>query len=177
MTSAKQLLTFEYEGLRKVISGGQCGVDYGALVVAAHHLITTGGSVPKGWRTHHGPMPTLAEFGLVEHFSPQYPPRTECNVTDADGTLIIASDFNSPGVNLTRRLCIKHKKPYLEFAIRDLRTAPIVNFIVDNQIEILNVAGNRDKLKGQSFHRDGTYAILSRVFLLLDQEHKLIKLA
>lgn len=173
----KAILAFDYDGLRKVISGGQCGVDYGAILASRHHHITTGGSVPKGWRTHHGPMPELAEFGLVEHSSSAYPPRTECNVIDADGTLIIASDFNSPGVNLTRRLCIKHKKPFLEFEIRDLRTAPIINFIIDNEIEILNVAGNRDKVKGQSFHRDSTYAILARVFNFLEQDQKLIKLA
>lgn len=173
----KAILEFDYCGLRKVISGGQCGVDYGALVAAKHYLITTGGSAPHGWRTQYGPMPELAEFGLFEHASPAYPPRTECNVIDADATLIIASDFNSPGVNLTRKLCIKHKKPFLEFGIRDLRTAPIVNFIIDKQVEILNVAGNRDKIKGQMFHKDSTYAILSRVFNLLEQEHKLIKLA
>lgn len=175
MASKKDLLTFEHRGLRKVISGGQCGVDYGALLVAQAFEIETGGTVPRGWRTHFGPKPDLAKFGMVEHFRPEYPPRTECNVVNSDGTLIIASNFNSPGVTLTRNLCAKHKKPFLCYDIRDLRISQIINFIISSNVEVMNVAGNRDKILGNSFHEEMTFSILSKVFVFLDQDKRLIR--
>ena len=48
--------------LTKIISGGQTGADYGALL-AAHALgLETGGWAPKGWRTEDGPKPVTRQL-------------------------------------------------------------------------------------------------------------------
>jgi hypothetical protein len=60
--------------LRKVISGGQTGVDQAFLRAAWRACLETGGTAPKGWRTDKGPNPGLAQYGLKEHwFSNAYP--------------------------------------------------------------------------------------------------------
>lgn len=74
----------------KVISGGQSGVDQAALRSARACGLATGGLVPKGWLTEEGPAPWLSDYGLTEHTSPDYSPRTRANVDDAHATLIIA---------------------------------------------------------------------------------------
>lgn len=58
-----------------------------------------------------GSAPWLAEYGLVEHTVPGYPPRTEANVRDSDATLRMAVDFESPGERCTLRMIDRHKKP------------------------------------------------------------------
>lgn len=50
--------------LRRVISGGQCGVDVAALRAAKRAGLQTGGTMPRGWRTLDGPRPEYAaEYG------------------------------------------------------------------------------------------------------------------
>jgi hypothetical protein len=96
----------------KVISGGQTGADMAGLLAARKCGIPTGGTAPKGYLTENGPRPELAEFGLVEHTSSNYPPRTRKNVKDSDLTLIITP--RQPlgrGSDLTRRLCLKMDRP------------------------------------------------------------------
>src|SRR5262249_61482425 len=74
-----------------VISGGQTGVDQAALRAAKVCGIPTGGWAPKGWRTEDGPAPWLADLGLQEHASADYPDRTRANVGDAGLTLIVVT--------------------------------------------------------------------------------------
>jgi len=170
-----KILHFNYSGLRKVISGGQCGSDRGGLEVARDFKIETGGTAPKGWRTHYGPAPELAEFGLVEHHSPEYGFRTEINVAESDATIIVASDLESPGVSLTRRVCHKLNKPFFTVRPADgVDTRSITKFIIKHQVEVLNIAGNRDKQRSSTFHRDFTYDIMETVFLELRDMGKLI---
>lgn len=73
----------------KIISGGQTGVDQAALRAAKACGIPTGGWAPKGFRTEAGPAPWLADFGLREHASADYPVRTRANCRDAGLTLIL----------------------------------------------------------------------------------------
>src|SRR5262249_29141313 len=73
--------------LEKIISGGQTGVDQGALCAARKAGFPTGGWAPKGWLTERGPAPWLAELGLLQHASPSYPLRTRANVAASDATL------------------------------------------------------------------------------------------
>ena len=75
-----------------------------------------------------------------------YAPRTAQNILETHGTLAIAVDFDSAGEKLTHRLCEKYKKPYL--AIRPtgpetiLNVEKVGNWIIQNKIEKLNIAGN-----------------------------------
>jgi hypothetical protein len=142
----QSLLEYDYTGLRKVISGGQCGADQGGIAAAAENCVATGGWAPKGWRTAEGPSPMLALFGLQEHSSEDYAPRTKQNVKDSDGTLIVASNLDSAGSRLTISTCVKLKKPYLilhPYYSEDDREK-LLSWVIENRIGILNVAGNRD---------------------------------
>lgn len=133
--------------IAKVISGGQSGADQAGLFAAADLNIPTGGTVPNGWRTDEGEAPWLADYGLVQHFSNSYPPRTKLNVQNSDITFIFGNDA-SPGCTLTKNLCREYSKPFIL----------IKNFDADEKIKCyrylmeemgdnltINVAGNREK--------------------------------
>lgn len=135
-----------------LISGGQSGVDYGALLAAKSLGIPTGGYAPKGWRTQRGPNPKLGTmFGLIEHPSNKYPPRTRANVEMADATLIISVGLiRSPGSDLTERICRELNKLYMRIRFDSIQALPgdvmdIRYWISNNAVKILNVAGHREE--------------------------------
>jgi len=104
--------------------------------------------VPKGWKTEKGPAPWLADLGLVEHPSPQYPPRTRANVRDSDGTLLVGNP-SSLGSKLTLNTAKRTGKPFygiITEAGHDLsrHVVPFQKWLLDNHIRVLNVAGNRE---------------------------------
>lgn len=105
--------------IAKIISGGQNGADLGGLRAAKARGIPTGGTMPKGWKTLDGSRPEYAaEYGLVEHASPAYPPRTFANVAEADITIRIALNFDSPGERLTLMVCEKLGRPRADIPLR-----------------------------------------------------------
>ncbi len=128
--------------IRKIISGGQTGGDFGGLLAGKKLGIETGGTAPKGYRTDIGPNQTLKDFGLVEHSDWQYKPRTIENVKNSQGTLWFG-DVNSPGAKLTLGTCKKLGKPYIINPIEEA----FKRWIEWNKIEVLNVAGNRESSK------------------------------
>lgn len=81
--------------LRKVISGGQTGVDQAALRAARAAGLAIGGWCPPGRQSEDGPLPE--RLPLVETPSERSPlaphvprsQRTEWNVRDADATLVL----------------------------------------------------------------------------------------
>jgi hypothetical protein len=79
--------------ISKVISGGQTGVEQAALRAAKAAGIPTGGYTPKMWMTEDGPNPSLAEYGLIELETPDYPRRTRAVVDEADAVLILSESF------------------------------------------------------------------------------------
>lgn len=139
----------------KVISGGQTGVDFAALRAARACGIETGGTAPKGWLTEDGPAPWLADYGLVEHESLTYPPRTEANVRDSDATIWIGNP-RSPGARLTLRMSQTHKKPLFwvpkawvlpdEPSIHShaMCVANVKHWLLWDHFQVVNVAGNRE---------------------------------
>ncbi len=95
--------------IKKIISGGQLGADQAALDAAIKLEIPHGGWIPKGRMTESGPLPD--RYKLQEMTTNSYPKRTEKNVTDSDGTVIISSGKLTDGSKLTEKLAEKHKKP------------------------------------------------------------------
>ena len=78
--------------VERVISGGQTGADQAGLAAAKKLGISTGGYMPKGWRTERGPRPDFAaEYGLQEAATAAYPDRTEQNVIFSDGTVVFGN--------------------------------------------------------------------------------------
>jgi len=144
------LLEMDYAGLRTVISGGQDGVDRGALEAARAMNVQTGGWAPRGWRTTRGSDHLLRDkFRLQEHPSRDYPPRTDANVKAADATLIIASSVSSPGTALTLRFIAERKKPFHVIKVSQERTIDVsavidaaTDWLIENCVTTLNVAGN-----------------------------------
>jgi hypothetical protein len=122
--------------LRKIISGGQTGVDRAALDFAIEHDITYGGWCPKGRKAEDGPL--AAKYLLTETPSSSYPQRTEWNVRDSDGSVMCGS-------KKTIVFAIKHNKPWLHI-YRGGDYPPqvrLLDFIREHRITILNVAGPR----------------------------------
>jgi hypothetical protein len=129
--------------LERIISGGQTGADQAALDVAIELSIPHGGWVPKGRKTESGPLP--AKYQVKEMPTDSYQKRTEQNVIDSDGTLIISHGDLTEGSDYTRAMARKHGKAWihidadkqsLETAVQMIRT-----WISGNDIEVLNVAG------------------------------------
>lgn len=52
------------------------------------------------------------QFGLEEDSSPKYPPRTEKNVMNSDGTVRFFTEPESAGEKCTLKYILKHDKPY-----------------------------------------------------------------
>lgn len=177
------LIELEFAGLRKVISGGQCGADRGGLEAAKALGVQTGGTAPKGYRTAYGLDEELKLFGLVEHYCSSYPPRTKANIKDSDATIIVASNPDSAGTALTQRLARANNKPFhvitLPIINREQVIERAVHFIKKNAASTINVAGNRDSGVGQyaNFHLIETTSIVKDILLALDAEGLLIKRA
>lgn len=96
----------------KIISGGQTGVDRGALEAALDLGVPHGGWCPRGRKAEDGRIPD--RFVLEETTSDKYPPRTAANVALGDGTLLLVYGLeclaSSRGSKLTLKLC--KKKPW-----------------------------------------------------------------
>jgi hypothetical protein len=134
--------------LERVISGGQTGADRAALAAAKATGIATGGWMPKGFRAQDGPRPEFATmYGVQEHASDRYPPRTALNVKESDATLRFATDWDSPGEALTLQMCERYGKPRLEVTPGgDLTPADVAAWLAGNNVRVLNVAGNTERI-------------------------------
>nr|QYA18420.1 DNA processing protein A [Clandestinovirus] len=87
--------------LKLVISGGQDGVDLGALLAARYMNIPTGGYMPKEFQTERGRNPLRAqEFNLKES-SGSYKRRDMENVDMADGVVAFLVDRPMTGRGTT----------------------------------------------------------------------------
>lgn len=127
----------------KVISGGQTGVDRGALRAAKAAGLATGGWMPRGWLTEEGPHPEYSElYGLQEQESADYPARTRRNIEKADATLILAGKMHSPGTRLTVQICERLGKPFAVFDPATVMVQDVLQWLPN--VAVLNVAGNRE---------------------------------
>jgi hypothetical protein len=97
--------------LLKVISGGQTGVDRGALDAALALQVECGGWCPEGRLAEDGIIPK--RYPVMELANGGYPERTARNVADSDGTLVIANGKPIGGTRETVDCCIEMRKPYL----------------------------------------------------------------
>lgn len=131
--------------LAKIISGGQTGADQGALDGAISRKFPYGGAIPAGRKTEAGSL--SGEYIMEELASTCYPVRTEKNVRDGDGTLILSHGNLSGGSALTAALAMKFKKPclHIDFAAisMDQAVEKVETWLTDCHIRILNVAGPR----------------------------------
>jgi hypothetical protein len=148
----------------KIVSGGQTGVDRAALDLALKHGIACGGWCPAGRLDEFGRIPDrypvrelerrnkLRHGGGVDTGAPWEKPdifaqRTLANVRDSDGTVIIYIGELRGGTEYTVECCKHLQRPHQ--LINASRTSAkkaaklIADFVRDNKIAILNVAGPR----------------------------------
>jgi hypothetical protein len=144
----------------QIVSGGQTGVDRAALEVALELGIPCGGWCPRGRLAEDGPIPS--KYPLQETPSEVYAQRTEWNVRDSDGTLVLTRGRPSEGTAFTIEMAARLKKPYLVIDLglvsspllgagqgegprldQDVRSVAL-SWITQHDIRILNVAGPRE---------------------------------
>lgn len=131
--------------LRKIISGGQTGVDRAALDACLKAGFPCGGWCPAGRRAEDGIIPTL--YPLREMDSVYYDDRTRQNILDSNATLIIYQDDLTGGTLLTYRLANALNQPVFLFKVSpffiDESLEELLHFLKTNSVEILNIAGPR----------------------------------
>lgn len=127
----------------RVISGGQTGVDRGALDAAIECGIPAGGWCPKGRRAEDGFVPH--RYQLAETPSRAYTQRTTWNVRDADATVVLILGELAGGSRLTAEVAAKLGKPCLVVDL-DLYAAGdrTAEFLEARAVRTLNVAGPRE---------------------------------
>ena len=134
-----------------MISGGQTGVDQAALEAAAACGLDVGGWCPPGRASEAGPIPQrwpLRETPVER--SPEAPDvprslRTEWNVRDADGTLVLAAAgrvADDPGSAWAAECVRRYGRPLLVCDPGDRAAIDrIVEWVRANAIETLGVGG------------------------------------
>jgi len=133
-------------GLFKIVSGGQTGADRAALDWALVNDVPCGGWCPLGRWAEDGVIDV--RYPVQETTEQNPAQRTEWNVRDSDGTLIVSLTKRLVGgTRLTEDLTKRLAKPRLVLSKGDGELAEqaeaLWQFIASNNISVLNVAGPR----------------------------------
>ncbi len=160
--------------LRKVVSGGQTGVDQAALRAARAAGLAVGGWCPPGRVCEAGVIPE--ELPLTEtpedrsELAPEVPRslRTEWNVRDADATLILrpsGAEVADPGTDFTARCAARLGRPLLTCDPGEPGAARrIAAWLRRHGVRTLNVAGpSEGAAPGVG---EAAFALLRAVFAL-----------
>ena len=157
--------------IKKIISGGQTGADRAALDVAMKLSISHGGWIPKGRKAEDGSLPEI--YKLKEMQTDSYLVRTEQNVIDSDGTLIIARGQLTGGSDYTRQMTLKHKKQLLGIDLNLTShfdaASLIASWIRMQRVEVLNVAGPRAS-KDRQIYSDAVIILEQVIKILADED-------
>lgn len=129
----------------KIVSGGQTGVDRGALDAALDAGTACGGWCPADRSAEDGTIDS--RYPLTPLPSGGYPERTRRNVRDSDATLILHFGRLAGGTALTAAYCRKVGKPLLSIEAGAMApaeaAAATAGFVEAHDITTLNVAGPR----------------------------------
>jgi hypothetical protein len=143
----------------RIVSGGQTGVDRGALDAALESNEQCGGWCPEGRKAEDGVIPV--HYPLQELKGGGYRQRTRKNVQDSDGTVIIYFGELSGGTEQTLRFCLDAHKPYLlldAYEVDPVRASVRIHeFVGGLPGDTVNVAGPR----ASGEHRAYAYAVKS----------------
>lgn len=136
-----------------ILSGGQSGVDRGALDAALELGNPCGGWCPRGRMAEDGPIPPRYPLREIDG---GYTERTRRNVAESDGTLILHRGPLAEGSLLTLELCRELGKPVglVDAGSSSPATAAAeaLAFIEAHDIERLNVAGPRRSRWTYAYH-------------------------
>jgi len=150
--------------LRHIVSGGQTGVDRGALDAALAAGVSCGGWCPAGRRAEDGSVPL--RYPMRETASSGYAERTGRNVADSDGTLVLMFGIPAGGTALTAQCCKRLQRPLLLIDAASMSAAKAAEqaarFVCERALNVLNVAGPRES-EAPGAHR---YALATVATLL-----------
>lgn len=148
------------EKISKIITGGQTGVERGALDEATNFNINIGGWCNKdGYTDDFVIKPGIRKHypKLTEYISDKENQYLEFNIIDADAVIILTKKtVNSERVNLAKEYSFRYKKPV--FLIRESKDVPNcvkwLNSLDDGLI--LNITGPTEKecLNGYKLSRE-----------------------
>ena len=159
--------------IKKIVSGGQTGADRAALDVAIRLGIPHSGWTPKGHLAEDGPL--SERYRLQEMQSDSYPARTEQNVIDSDGTLIIARGKLTGGSDYTRKMTLKHKRQLLGIDLHLIghfdAASLAASWIRMQHVKVLNVAGPRAS-EDRQIYRDVVIILEQVVQIFTEEERK-----
>lgn len=131
--------------IQQIVSGGQTGADRAALDWAIAQGVRNGGWCPRGRRAEDGIID--ARYCLRETLTQDYAERTERNVHDSDGTVVISIGGQlQGGSTATVDFARQHCKPHLHISgMEELDGAArrLRQFVIEHGIRVLNVAGPR----------------------------------
>ena len=129
----------------KVVTGGQTGVDRGALDAALELNLQCGGWCPEGRLAEDGTIPE--QYPLEELPGGDYRDRTRKNVVDSDGSAIIYFGEIEGGTECTLDDCVQLAKPYQLIDGSEMQPGQaakqIAEFVRDRGLQTLNIAGPR----------------------------------
>ena len=141
-------------------------MDRAALDVALKRGIECGGWCPAGRLDEFGTIPD--QYPLQELEAGGFMERTLRNVKDSDGTVVIYRGEPYGGTEQTIRFCVELKRPHTLIDASKLATEDaaklITEFVRNNKISILNVAGPRqsDWPEGYGYASRAVEAFLTR---------------
>jgi hypothetical protein len=125
--------------LRKIISNGETGVARAALEVAKQLGYQTGGHAPFNYKTEEGYDHSLLDFGLGCTEAQLFPESLRLNISNSDGTVIFTNNLDKLGFNRINSLCSLYNKV---FNVNPDEIS-LITWLEENEIEILNVIGDR----------------------------------
>lgn len=150
--------------VRRILSGGEAGVERAALDWAIDHRVAHGGWCSRGRLADDGPLD--ARYRLTETASLSDADRTRHNVRESDATLIINVGALEGRALLAQRLAAAAGKPYCVAQLerhrpRELRR--VLEWLGGDALLNLHVAGPRDGT------RPGIHALAYEMLMQLDR--------
>ena len=145
--------------VKKIVSGGQTGVDRAALDTAISLNIVHGGWCPKNRKAEDGTI--HPKYNLKETETEDYSERTKLNIRDSDATIILLmTDLSEirDGTILTAEEAHATGKSLL---LVDIRKASAIeetaSWINTQQISVLNIAGPRESQSPQIYNASESF--------------------
>ena len=129
--------------IKKIISGGQPGVEIAALDAAIQFDIPHAGWAYKGRKTEEGVLPQ--QYNVKGIDNPSYFERLEKNIIDSEGTVILTYGQLLIGLKGVRELAENLKKPCLHVELMECTTnhaiSSIRKWMNNHEIEVVYFTG------------------------------------